>query len=139
MTFEEVVPDPVMCFNEHLENIKLTLALANLIEAKYGKPLHANSGYRSMRDHCRIYREINEKRRLQKLKPVPIPMRSQHLFGRAIDIADPLGELKIWWVAQKPDLAEELNIWCESFKYTKEWIHIQTVPPASKTRYFRPF
>lgn len=116
---------------EHQDNLVVLLEKLNKIRQLYGKPMTVTSGYRSLLEHLRIYKDkgITDKSK--------IPMKSRHLFGFACDISDPKQELQAWFKANEKALIE-IGVWMESFEYTKNWIHIQTVPPASGKRYFNP-
>lgn len=103
----------------------------NVIRAAYGKPMSVTSGYRSMAEHLRIYKEkgITDKTK--------IPMKSRHLFGEACDISDPKGILQTWCKVNIKKL-EEAKLWCEDFNSTPGWCHFQTVAPKSGKRFFIP-
>lgn len=94
--------------------------------------LSVSSGYRSMADHLRIYAEkgITDKAK--------IPMKSKHLSGMAVDIADPKGKLQAWCTANAKEL-ERIGLWCEKFSYTPGWVHFQTAAPGSGDRFFAPY
>lgn len=116
---------------DHRFNLTILLKKINVIRQAYGKPMTVTSGYRSMADHLRIYRQkgITDKSK--------IPMKSNHLSGRAVDIADSNGELKKWVLANV-HLLEQTGLWCEDFDYTSGWTHFQTVAPTSGKRFFKP-
>lgn len=101
------------------------------VRAEFGKPMRITSGYRSMQEHLQIY---SKKGITDKSK---IPMRSKHLIGCAADVADPAQELQAWCKANEPKL-EEIGLWIEDFSATPNWVHFQTVPPASGKRFFKP-
>ena len=114
---------------EHLANLKIVHEKINKIRSAYGKPMSPSSIYRSMEDHLRIYKDkgITDKAK--------IPMKSKHLSGLAIDIADPSGEL-MKWAKSNIKLLEEIGLWCED--ETEGWVHFQSAPPASGKRFFLP-
>lgn len=60
---------------------------------------------------------------------------SKHIFGQAIDIADPMEELD-GYLTDK--ILEDHNLWRESPIATKGWVHLQCVPPHSGNRTFLP-
>jgi len=62
---------------------------------------------------------------------------SKHMTGEAIDVADPLGELGKWCLANEKYL-EDFKLWCEDVNHTKTWVHFQSVPPKSGKRFFIP-
>ena len=110
-------------------NLDLLLERVNKVRAEWGKAMTVTSGYRSMEDHLRIYaaKGITD--------PAKIPMQSRHLTGRAVDIADENLELTAWLKAN-PKVLEDAQLWCE--EGNKNWVHFQTVAPASGKRWFLP-
>lgn len=116
---------------EHQHNLEELLKKVNIIRAAYGKPMTVTSGYRSMQDHLRIY---SQKGITDKSK---IPMASNHLYGKAVDIGDADGKLKEW-VKANVAILEQAGLYCEDFAYTKTWVHFQIVPPKSGKRFFIP-
>jgi hypothetical protein len=64
-------------------------------------------------------------------------MTSKHLTGQAIDIADASGTLDQWCLKNQDTLAE-LGLWLEHPDATQGWCHLQTTPPRSGARVFRP-
>lgn len=116
---------------EHQHNLEELLKKINMIRAKWGKPMTVTSGYRSMQDHLRIYSQkgITDQKK--------IPMQSNHLYGRAVDISDPKQELQKFLLANV-SLLEEAGLWCEDFSATKTWVHLQINPPKSGKRFYMP-
>ena len=120
---------------DHAANLAILLERINKVREKYGKPMTPTSVYRSMAEHLAIYarKGITDK----KL----IPMKSKHLFGQAIDIADPNGELDKWCRANEKFLLE-VGLWLEHDSKTPGWAHFQIVPYGSwsngKTIWFMP-
>jgi len=112
-------------------NLMELLNRINKIRDAYGKPMIVTSGLRTIEHHLEIYKKkgITD---VQK-----IPMRSLHLSGRAVDISDPKRELQKFITANVP-LLESVGVWCESFVFTKNWCHLQSVPPLSGRRFFVP-
>jgi hypothetical protein len=104
---------------EHLVNMKELLVRINKLRKAYGKVMSPTNCYRSMAHHLRIYKDkgITDKAK--------IPMASKHLFGQAIDIADPNGELHDW-CKKNEKLLEEIGIWLENRQGS--WQHFQIVP-----------
>lgn len=100
-------------------NVKVLWFRMNKVRNEYGKPMTVTSGYRSMQDHLRIYRQkgITDQSK--------IPMSSKHLTGCAVDIADADGELMQWCVANET-LLRQIGLWLE--KGTKGWVHFQSEP-----------
>jgi len=117
----------------HQHNLEELLVCVNKFRADYGKPMRVTSPYRSIQDHLRIYaaKGITDQSK--------IPMKSKHLFGLAVDFADPDGSLYAWAKAHEDKLAE-YGIWAELD--TKGWLHCQCVPYGSftegKSRFFKP-
>jgi hypothetical protein len=64
-------------------------------------------------------------------------MKSNHLFGRAVDFADGDGKLKKW-ILENIKLMEEIGLYMEDFNATKTWVHFQINPPKSGNRFFKP-
>lgn len=61
--------------------------------------------------------------------------KSNHLMGRAVDIADPDKKLQQWCLVNLKVL-EELGLWMEHPRDTPTWTHVQIVPPGSGKRVF---
>lgn len=64
-------------------------------------------------------------------------LKSKHMTGQAVDLADPDGDLDEWCL-DHPELLEKHNLWLESPAATKGWCHLQSVPPKSGRRVFYP-
>lgn len=113
------------------ENLNILLERINKIRELWGHPLTVTSGFRSMEDHLRIYREkgITDHSK--------IPMKSKHLSGEAVDIFDPDKKLQEWTLANV-DKLEEIGLWCEDFSATKNWVHYQISASKSGKRFFMP-
>jgi len=111
------------------ENLKILLERANKIRSAWGKPMTITSGLRTMKDHLRIYKEkgITDTSK--------IPMKSKHLYGKALDIFDP-GLVLTKWLKANPKILEEAGLWCE--EGNSNWVHIQIEPPKSGNRWFLP-
>ncbi len=112
-------------------NLMTLLERCNKLREAYAKPMIVTSGLRSRIDHLRIYaaKGITDQ--------CKIPMASQHLKGCACDFADADGQLKAWVKANVP-LLESIGLWCEDLASTPTWLHVQTVPPKSGKRFFKP-
>ena len=109
-------------------NLFELLSRVNKVRTAYNKTLIVTSGFRSMKHHLEIY----------KAKGVTkVPLQSNHLYGRAVDILDTKRELQAWCKANVP-LLENIGLWMEDFRYTPNWVHVQIVPPASGNRFFIP-
>ena len=88
----------------------------------YQPPMCATSCLRSIKDQQRIN---------------PSAMGSSHLYGCAVDIADPDGKLGKWLLEHK-DLLEKCGLWMENPEKTKGWSHLQSYAPKSMNRVFNP-
>lgn len=121
---------------DHKRNLETLIYRMNKVRQEYGKPMIVTSGYRSIADHLRIYRNkgITDQSK--------IPMASKHLYGQAVDIADPKGELQEWCKGNQT-LLRQLGLWMEDFSFTKGWVHFQCVPYGSYKHggslWFRPY
>jgi len=133
ITLKELIKD--QDFDELDESIQSNLYellnRINKIRTAYNKPMIVTSGLRTMEHHLAIYaaKGITDKSK--------IPMRSNHLYGRAVDISDPDRELQKW-IENNVPLLEVVGLWCESFLFTKTWVHMQFNPPLSGRRFFIP-
>lgn len=88
----------------------------------YAPPMYATSCLRSIESQKRIN---------------PSAMGSSHLYGCAVDIADPKGELACWLQVRIVMLAE-YGLWMENPDKTKGWVHLSTYMPKSGKRIFNP-
>jgi uncharacterized protein YcbK (DUF882 family) len=87
------------------------------IRATYGKSIIITSGSRCAKHNTKIGGSKN----------------SNHVTGNAIDLmrTDALED----FITKN---LETLDIYIEDLAYTKNWIHVQIVPPKSKQRIFKP-
>lgn len=120
---------------EQEKNSLILLAKINLVRTKWGKPMLVTSGFRSLEDHIRIYRELAEKNNTN-FDIDKVPMGSQHLKFAAVDILDFDGSLYEWCVANEAFLAE-VGLWCE-IKDSQKRVHFQIYAPKSGNRFFKP-
>ena len=88
----------------------------------YQPPMRASSCLRSITDQKRIN---------------PSAMGSSHLYGCAVDIADPKGELKKWLETRYGELVN-CGLYMENPKSTPTWVHLQSYAPRSMSRIFNP-
>ena len=88
----------------------------------YNPPMRASSCLRSIKDQQRIN---------------PKAMGSSHLYGCAVDISDPTGELAKWLKNNTRKL-EVRGLWMENPEKTKGWCHLQSYSPKSMNRIFNP-
>lgn len=112
-------------------NLEDLLAKLNRLRREYNKPMIITNGYRSLQHHLDIYAKKGITDQSQ------IPMKSRHLYGLAVDVSDPNGELKNW-INSNIKKCEEIGLWFEDFNATPNWVHIQITPPASGARFFKP-
>lgn len=112
------------------ENLNQLFLKVNIIRKEYGKPMIVTSGLRTKKHHLEIYAK-------KGIYPPKVPMKSNHLFGRAVDFADADGKLKKW-VKENIKLFEEIGLYMEDFSATKTWLHVQINPPKSGKRFFMP-
>ena len=120
---------------DHKNNILDLLERINKVRQAYAKPMTVTSGYRTMADHLRIYKELAVKRKVV-YDESKVPMGSLHLKGAAVDISDPDGKL-FDWVEQNVKLMEQIGLWMET-KDDQKRVHFQVFPPKSGNRFFKP-
>lgn len=96
--------------------------VARLNKLGYKPAMYASSFLRSLADQLRIN---------------PKALGSCHLYGAAVDIADPTGEFAEWCNGHLATL-EKVGLWMENTKYTKGWVHLQMFAPKSFNRVFNP-
>ena len=90
----------------------------------YAPAMYASSCLRSIKDQQRIN---------------PKAMGSSHLYGCAVDIADPNGVLGAWLTGVEGQRKlVECGLWMEDIRYTRGWVHLQSYMPKSGNRYFVP-
>ena len=63
--------------------------------------------------------------------------KSRHMIGQAVDLYDPHGKLDAWCQLHVAAL-ERIGLWLEHPDSTPGWCHLQSVPPGSGNRIFRP-
>ena len=111
--------------DDMLMDAQVIVDKANQLLVEFGHDLPLSSGWRP--------REVN------KLIPGAAP-HSNHMFGRAIDIADP-GNALDGWINANPEILADLDVFRESPDKTKGWVHIQSVRygswVAGKSRTFQ--
>ena len=112
------------------DNLNQLFLKVNIIRKEYGKPMIVTSGLRTKKHHLEIYAS-------KGIYPPKVPMKSNHLFGRAVDFADGDGKLKKW-ILENMKLIEEIGLYMEDFSATKTWVHFQINPPKSGNRFFKP-
>ena len=103
-----------------LRNLEDLIRKVNALN--YPDPMRASSCLRSIKDQKRIN---------------PKAMGSSHLYGAAVDISDPVGNLAKWLTINSQLLTYN-GLWMEDPKYTKGWVHLQIYTPKSMKRFFIP-
>ena len=115
---------PLALTPEIRRNAITTVALANALLAVFGQGRKVNSGWRPP--------QVNA------ATPNAAAM-SKHMTGQAIDLADPEGDLDDWLMSDAGQAQmEKLGLWHEHPAATKNYAHLQTVPPRSGKRTFFP-
>jgi len=132
-TIKEMNPKGVPLTSIQESNMRTLIERMCIVRSAWGKPMKVTSGFRSIDDHKRIYREIAQKRGLETIR---VPMGSRHLEGAACDISDPDGTLMDWCLANESILVE-IGLWCEERDATPR-VHFQIFPPKSGKRFFKP-
>lgn len=103
-------------------NLDVLLGRSNQLRTLYGRPMRVNDGLRVPAD----------------THGAP---GSEHRKGRAIDIDDTdAGPLWMWCLTHLAEIAA-IGFWLEDPRWTHgagSWMHLQTVPPRSGVRIFRP-
>jgi len=64
-------------------------------------------------------------------------IKSKHITGLALDLYDPDGDIDNYLMSNLGVL-EECGLWLEHPLATKNWCHLQSVPPKSGNRVFYP-
>ena len=63
--------------------------------------------------------------------------KSNHMTGKACDLKDQAGRLDEWCLANLK-VPEDIGLWLEDPANTPGWTHLQTCPPKSGRRVFKP-
>lgn len=101
-----------------------TVQLVNALLARFGETRRVNSGWRPP--------AINA-------GTPGAALRSKHMTGQAIDLADPEGDLDDWLLSDYGQAQlVDIGLWHEHPSATKGWAHLQTIPPRSGKRTFYP-
>ncbi len=122
--------------DEIVGNINTLIPAINELLEQFGEKCDLSSGIRLVADQIRIYKEINEKRKAQKLPEIPVPMGSAHLKGGAIDLHDKDRKLTQFCMDNLP-LLKKLGLYMENPANTPTWVHLQIIPTHS--RVFNPY
>ena len=115
------VPDDELTEEMQLD-AQTTIDKANQLLAQFGEERGITSGWRPV--------EVN------RLVP-GAALYSNHTRCRAVDIADPSGDLDEWCLDNQQVLVD-IGLWQEHPASTKGWCHVQIVPPKSGNRVFYP-
>lgn len=115
-------------------NLAILLERVNKVRALWGKSMTPTSGLRTMEDHLRIYMEKAEAAGVP-FDESKVPLKSKHLYGQAVDIADSGLKLTAWLKAN-PQVLIDAELWCE--EGNTNWVHFQILPPKSGNRWFLP-
>lgn len=106
------------------ERVDDLLTRVNALLDEFGEPLELRSGHRT---------------RAKSLALIAAGYRAavggNHEKSLAIDIADPHDHLDAWLNDQR---LESYGLWREHPADTISWVHVQTVPPKSGARTFKP-
>lgn len=123
---------------EQQNNLNKLLVIVNKIRILWEKPMIVTNCIRTIDEHIQIYKDKAAKAG----KPFDIskvPMKSKHLCGAAVDIAD-TGLILTKWLEDNPQVMEECGIFCELTN--TNWVHIQFLPFGSYkdggSRWFNP-
>lgn len=125
-TIKELNPRGRELSPEHEANLRELIRKLSIFREAYGEPMTVTSGFRSVEDQRRIYKNAAR-----------VPMGSAHLKGCAVDIADRDGSLAAYCIANIA-LLERAGLWCEDTTRTRGWVHFQAYPPVSGSRFFLP-
>jgi len=120
---------------EILDNLDVLLLKMNKVRVAYDKAMIVTSGLRSMDHHVDIYKALAKQRKMT-FDMLKVPMGSNHLKGKAVDISDPDGKL-YKWCEDNVKLLEEIGLWLE-LSDDQPRVHFQITPPKSGLRFFKP-
>lgn len=108
------------------QNLAILLERLNKVRSAWAKPMTITSGLRDQAKQAALIAAGKSN-----------ASKSKHLSGQAADVYDPNRELQKW-VMDNMSLIESIGLWMEDFNSTPNWVHFQTVPPASGNRIFIP-
>jgi Peptidase M15 len=118
----DIVPEHV--FNAEVLIIKVNALWVAFEKDNGNRPCIVSSGYRTKEINASIKGSAK---------------RSHHMTGNAVDIQDRQQILQRWLKTPAGLKALEDNgLYVEDFKYTRTWVHLQTVVPKSNNRFFIP-
>lgn len=104
------------------QNLAKLLQALNLFRQMYGKPMIVTSGYRPAAINATV---------------AGAAKKSNHQMCLACDFADPDKKLAKY-CNDNLYILEQCGLYLESTDYTKNWVHLQVVPPKSGKRVFIP-
>jgi hypothetical protein len=104
------------------ENAEETVSKANQLLQRFGEARKVTSGWRPPSVNAVTPRAAK---------------RSLHMTCEAIDLEDEDGQLDDWCL-DHPEVLQEIGLWQEHPASTKDWCHLQIVPPRSGRRVFYP-
>lgn len=107
---------------EQEANMHKLLTALDVFREKYGKALIISSGYRPA--------TINASAGGAK--------KSNHIMCLAVDFVDDEKQTLGKWCLQNLNVLEELGLYMEDLRHTKNWVHLQIVSPRSGKRIFIP-
>jgi hypothetical protein len=111
-------------WNEDIETHAIDLLeRVNSLLAVFGEDRAVNSGWRPP--------EVNSATPNAALK-------SKHMTGNAVDLADPEGDLDDWCSENDGSRLIQYGLYMEHPAATKGWCHLQNLPPKSGKRVFYP-
>lgn len=135
ISLQELNPKKFELDDEQKANLLVLHEKINKVRELWATPMVITSGFRSLEDHLKIYKELALKRNVP-FDESKVPMGSQHLKGAACDVSDPEGKLYDW-CQDNVDKLEEIGLWCEE-KDNELRVHFQICPPKSGDRFFKP-
>jgi len=114
--FGRAIVDPKIA-----DNAKELLEKVNAFLEHFQGSVQMTSGYRSPEHN----------------KNVGGARSSKHMSGEAIDIYD-LDRSLAKFCVLKAELLDQYGLYCEDPRCTRNWVHLQSCPPRSGSRFFIP-
>jgi hypothetical protein len=102
-------------------NLQELLRRLNMFRQMYARPMVVSSGYRPS--------VLNEQ--------VGGAKNSAHMTCEACDFHDSDKQLRKF-ILEDPNVLEVCDLYCEDFRYTPTWVHLQTRRVKSGKRIFKP-
>lgn len=119
--FGQNIVDEGTAANAVLLLAKVNEFLADFLDHFPEETIRMSSGYRSREHNLNVGGALD----------------SNHMKGRAVDVADYSRNLAKFCLQNIPRL-EQLGLYCEDLRVTKNWVHFQSTPPKSGRRFFIP-